>query len=131
MPTIVIVLAVLGLVGIVASIYASTKTKNIFKESERPKNWNKIRIFAFIIGGVIGVATWPLTYWMGYPIEINEENWRIVGMPFFVAAFDSIGRDYVGVLTMPGVIANSIFWALLPQLGLFLWAKRKNTNQNA
>jgi hypothetical protein len=40
-----------------------------------------------------------------------------------VAYFDSAGRDYVGPLTMPGVIANMIFWALVPQIILNIWGK--------
>ena len=130
MPTIIIGLAIIGLIGIVAGIYSTVKTRNIFEENEHPKNWSKIRIFLLVAGLVVGIATWPLTYWMGYPININEENWRIVGIPFFVAAFDSAGRDYVGLLTMPSVIANSVFWALLPQLVLLLWAKREKRNGN-
>ncbi len=129
MPNITIVLAILGLVGIIAGIYSSIKANSIFKEMNTPTNWKRTRIVIIIVGLVIGMATWPLTYWMGYPIIINEENWRIVGLPFFVAAFDSAGRDYVGVLTMPGVIANSVFWALMPQMGLYLWAKKRIKNE--
>jgi hypothetical protein len=61
---------------------------------------------------------------MGYPIHAEAEVGRIVGFPFFVAYFDSEGRDYVGVLTMPGVIANALFWFVAPQLVLYFIIRR-------
>jgi len=78
-----------------------------------------MRLGAFLMGGlVIGAATWPLTYWMTYPISNEGERWWVVGFPFLVAVFDSEGRDYVGPLTMPGVVANGLFWFLVPQIVL-------------
>jgi hypothetical protein len=63
---------------------------------------------------------------MGYPLHVGKEVARIVGVPFFVAYFDAEGADFVGPLTMPGVMANCVFWFLLPQTILFLvWRRRR------
>ena len=83
-------------------------------------------VAALVVGVLLGTASWPLTYWMGYPIRVEAEAGRIAGFPFFVAYFDSEGRDYVGPLTMPGAVANSLFWFLVPQFVLFLLSRRAN-----
>ena len=58
-------------------------------------------------------------------MHIEAKPGRIVGVPVFVAYFDSDGRDYVGPLTMPGVIANGLFWFFVPQLVIRVLAHRK------
>jgi len=65
---------------------------------------------------------------MSYPVHVEVETGRVVGFPFFVAYFDSEGRDYVGVLTMPGVIVNGLFWFLAPQLAVYSCARRRSSD---
>lgn len=128
MPIIVVVLAGLGLVGIVVGLYAVYAAGKFATRGPTPAKWRLLRLSALAIGVVLGVATWPLTAWMGYPIETPSGVGRVVGLPFFVAFFDSTGRDYVGPLTMPAAIANIVFWFMVPQLALLFgghyWRKR-------
>lgn len=133
MPLSVIVLAVLGLGGILGGIYAAFATATFSNKGPAPRKWKVIRARLFVIGIPAGLATWPLTYWMGYRVETADGVYRIVGIPFMVACFDSAGRDYVGPLTMPGVIANIVFWSLLPQVFLLFWGRiwRKQATERA
>lgn len=128
MPIIVIVLAGVGLVGIVAGLYAVYAAGKFAARGAAPAKWRLLRLSALALGVVLGVATWPLTVWMGYPIETPSGVGRVVGLPFFVAFFDSAGRDYVGPLTTPAAIANVVFWFMVPQLALLFgghhWRKR-------
>jgi hypothetical protein len=130
MPTIVIVLALIGVVGIVAGAVALRTNwvrSQVGQTTTFRRWWPWI---ALLLGTLLGIASWPLTYWMGYTIQIEAQPGRIVGFPFFVAYFDSEGRDYVGSLTLPGVIANCIFWFFIPQLALRFFNRRRPV-QNA
>ena len=123
MPPLVIALACLGFAGIVVGGLALRK--NWMKTSTADAStWRRWLWRSLLFGVLLGAASWPLTYWMGYPIHVEAEVGRVVGFPFFVAYFDSEGRDYVGMLTMPGVIANGLFWFIVPQVALYLLLRR-------
>lgn len=81
-------------------------------------------MFAIIVGVVTAPASWPLTYFMGYPVRVEDGTGRFVGIPFFIAYFDPQGRDYVGLITMIGVVLNGIFWFLFPQVILWISSLR-------
>lgn len=119
-----IIIAIFGFAGIltgIVSLRANYLKSKIARSSISSRRWFWA---AILIGVASGIASWPLTYWMGYSIHIESEVGRVVGFPFFVAYFDSAGRDYVGPLTLPGVIANGLFWFLIPQLALHLYNLR-------
>ncbi|NVN92085.1 MAG: hypothetical protein HXX11_15995 [Desulfuromonadales bacterium] len=121
---VIIVLAILGVAVIIYGIVAMIKVRRLAKDNNAPKNLRKIHIISIAIGISIGLATWPATYFMGYPYINGDETGRIVGIPFMVAFFDSQGRDYVGPYTMPGVVSNIVFWFFVPQILLLLYSKR-------
>lgn len=80
-------------------------------------------MLAFGVGIVLAVASWPLTYALGYPVrERSGGVGRIVGIPFFVAYFDSAGHDYVGAISVVSALANATFWLLLP-ITVWWWAR--------
>lgn len=118
-------LAVLGLIGIICGVIAECKIWLLFKNNIAPANLKKQQIVSLIIGLVIGMASWPGTYFMGYPYSSGNESGRVVGIPFMAAFFDREGRDYVGPYTMPAVVANIIFWFFVPQIILFVYSRRK------
>ena len=118
MPSIVIIIAIIGFLGIVAGVFALRANWLKVKLGESNNLTGRWLWFAMLIGIVLGISSWPLTYFIGYSIHIEAQVGRVVGFPFFVAYFDNAGRDYVGPLTLPGVIANCIFWFLIPQLAL-------------
>jgi uncharacterized membrane protein YfcA len=127
--TLIVVLAVIGLVGLVLGVLALRFISRTQRSGEAPPNWRWLRWTTLIFGAVLGIASWPLTFWMGYPIATPEGEGRIVGLPFFVAFFDSAGRDYVGPLTLVGCIANLAFWFMVPQMMAALygahWRRRR------
>ena len=120
-PKRIFVFAGFGLVGIVGGILALRATGKFATLGPAPQQWRRFRVAALAIGIVGGIATYPLTYWMGYPVTTREGVWRIVGIPFFVAFFDSGGADYVGAFTLPNAVANVLFWFVFPQIILILW----------
>lgn len=87
MPIIVIVLAGIGLVGIVAGLYAVYAAGKFATRGAAPAKWRLLRFSALALGVVLGATTWPLTVWMGYSVETPSGVGRIVGFPFFVAFF--------------------------------------------
>jgi hypothetical protein len=111
MPTIAIALACLGSAGIVAGAFALRATGESSTRGPAPNKWRVLRFTTLVIGILIGITSWLLTYWMTYAIDTPEGIGHIVGLPFFVAFFDSAGRDYIGPLTMPGMVANAFFGA--------------------
>jgi len=124
MPAPVVVLAHFGAVGVIAGAMALISKHRLPKKARFPANWPTTRKLALVAGIVVGAATWPLTYFMGYPISSPDGPGRMVGVPVFVACFDSAGRDYVGPLTVPGAIPNVVFWTLPPQLILYVYGWR-------
>ncbi|SDQ93885.1 hypothetical protein SAMN05216569_2637 [Pseudoxanthomonas sp. CF125] len=52
-----------------------------------------------------------------------------MGFPFFAAAFDPRGADYVGIATIPAIIGNFVFFLALPQL--ILWATGRSRVRGA
>ncbi len=131
MPIAVIAIACLGLAGIILGVVALRGNWQFVKAKPnqvRNRTWLAV---ALVLGVVLDGASWPLTYWMGYPIHVEAEPGRVVGIPFFVAYFDSAGRDYVGPLTMPGVIANSLFWFAVPQIFLYAFNRRRKEEHEA
>jgi hypothetical protein len=125
MPGIVIVIACIGLIAVIAGVVALRSNWRFAQSEPRQAGRRLWLAMTFALGAVLGIASWPLTFWMGYPVHVETEVGRIVGIPFFVAYFDSAGRDYVGALTIPGAFANAIFWFIAPQLALYAINRRR------
>jgi hypothetical protein len=109
-------LALVGLAGITVGVFALRSIARV--SSDDASGWRVARVVMVILGVILGVASWPLTYWMGYSIPTPDGPVRLVGLPFFVASFDSQGRDYVSELTLWGCIGNVLFWFMVPQIAL-------------
>ena len=80
------------------------------------------RVFRFLFGA-IGVIIMAVTAWWEYDPET-----RVLGFPFTSAIFelhDGIWYDHVGVVTVPALIANLVFWLFVPQMPITLMALRK------
>jgi hypothetical protein len=122
--TLIIVFATIGLAGLVAGVFALRFISRVQRSGEAPPNWRRLCSTTLILGALLGISSWPLTFWMGYPIATPEGPGRIVGLPFFVAFFDSAGRDYVSAITFWGCIANLAFWFMVPQMIAALYGAR-------
>ena len=121
-----IALAIFGLFGIGYGIYSLRQNWRSSNSETHGLHSHRNVIMLLIIGAFVGAATWPATYFMGYPVRLENEVGRVVGLPFLVAYFDAGGADFVGPLTMPAVFANFVFWFLLPQTVLhFVWKWRR------
>jgi hypothetical protein len=128
---IIYILAAIGLICIIIGGWAIYYLKKFAKTEYATSSWKNFRIFILIFAILIGLLSWPGTYFMGYPFEVEKEIWRVVGIPFVVAFFDSEGRDYVGPLTMLGIVMNGLFWFLFPHNLLALYSLRLKKKLNA
>jgi len=122
--TLIVVFAVTGLIGLVAGVFALRCILRVQRSGEAPPHWRRLRWATLVFGVLLGIGSWPLTYWMGYPITTPEGPCRIVGLPFFVAFFDNAGRDYVGPITFWGCVANAAFWFMVPHMIAALYGAR-------
>jgi hypothetical protein len=122
----IVILAVLGLAEIVVGALAFRWVRRASDESPGVR-LSIARGVALFLGAVLGLASWPLTGALSYPYAASREVGRVAGLPFMAAYFDAAGRDFVGPLTLPAVLGNAVFWALLPQLVLagYLLAHRR------
>jgi hypothetical protein len=114
----IVLLALVGIVGIVIGGLAVRFVRNATSEDLMAGRLITLRWTAVAVGLVFGLVSWPLTFAMGYSYTTPREVGRVVGLPFMAAYFDAAGHDYVGPLTLPAVLANSIFWGLCPQIML-------------
>jgi hypothetical protein len=112
-----------GIIGIVAGVLAWRYVARSASKSPSSAPWRAIRVTAIISGIVLAVVTYRWVTSLGYSISTPEGAVRIVGLPFFVAYFDSTGNDYVGWITYVGALGNIIFWFLAPQLAAALYAR--------
>ena len=121
----VIGFAVFGLIGIVLSVVAIRANRHVAMSGNPSKDW----LFARRLSGPIGLALGLASYFIWYTVNDNGQTWRVMGFPFFAAAFDSDGFDYVGITTIPAVIGNFLFFAALPQF--LLWAAAHRRSRSA
>jgi hypothetical protein len=80
---------------------------------------------SWLVALALGIGS----FFISYPLKDHGETWRVIGVPFFVAAFDPRGFDYVGPTSGVAVIGNFLFFAALPQL--ILWATRHSWSRGA
>lgn len=107
--------AIFGLLGIVFAVVAIRANRRI-ASSGAGERWLAARRWSGLVGVALGIGS----YFIWYPLQDHGETWRVMGFPFFAAAFDSRGSDYVGLTTIPAVIGNFLFFAAIPQF--ILWA---------
>ena len=115
------VLAILGVIEIILGFFAMRFTKRICESNEKYLFQRRLRKVSLIIGAGLAIASWPLTYFLGYPYGTGVETGRVVGIPFIVAYFDSAGRDYISSFMLPAIVGNSVFWFAVPHIMLAIY----------
>jgi len=113
-----------GVVGIILSIRALRYVSRSAARAPTAARWTTLRAGALIVGLVLAVASLVLVTGLSYPVSTEDGPGHVAGLPFFVAYFDSQGRDYVGLLSYIGWLGNYVFWLLVPQLVLAAYARR-------
>ena len=116
-----LVLAIMGLLGIVLAVVAIRSNRQFAVSGQAKKDW----LLARRISGPLGLILGAASYFIWYDFNYNGETWRVMGFPFFAAAFDPRGSDYVGITTIPAVVGNFLFFAVLPQLALWATGSRR------
>ena len=114
-------LGLVGLAGIVGGVFALRSVARLSRGDHHGSR--AAQIAAIVVGLIIGLASWPLTYWMGYSIPTSDGPARLVGLPFFVASFDKEGRDYVSDWTLWACVGNVLFWFMVPQIALAFYRR--------
>ena len=128
----ILALFCIGIVGLVAGTIAVWQLRRISRsELTKPRRWRLLRGAATLTGLAMGIGSFFLTGWTMYPVAEPAGTGHVVGIPFFAAYFDAQGRDYVGAITLVSGAANVIFWFLVPQIVLWLYAAiwRRATRQ--
>lgn len=115
------ILTGIGILGIIIGIWSIINLKKIDKYDYVPSYWKKLRASVFIFALLLGISTWPGTFFMGY--SLNEKI-RAVGIPFIVAYFDSDGRDYLSSFALFSIVMNGLFWFALPNILLSVYSKK-------
>jgi hypothetical protein len=82
--------------------------------------WLRIYRWRYLLGFILGITS--TLFW--YPSHINGERFKVLGLPFTIMLLGHDGKDYVGTLTFPSFLADMVVWALIPDLFLWLWARR-------
>ena len=116
----ILAFAIFGLFGIAISVFAIRSNRRIATSGNPSKDWLLARRLSGPLGLILGIAS----YFIWYNLHDNGQTWRVMGFPFFAAAFDSQGADYVGFTTIPAAIGNFLFFAALPQFVLFATGRR-------
>lgn len=121
---IISVLTLLGILSLILGFWSILYVNKFIKSGHAFPNWKKLRVIVLLIGLILGMLSWPGTFFMGYPLSFGGETIRVVGIPFMAAYFDSSGHDYVGFLTPLSVFGNGIFWFFLPHIFFAIYTKK-------
>jgi len=113
----IIVLSVVGLLIAIGEFFAARSNRFAFKQAQASALWLRVYRWRWLVGVLFAIAS----AFIYYPMTGGEERYRVMGLPFMVAAFDSAGRDYVGPLTTPSFLANAAIWFFLPHVAFFSW----------
>ena len=121
---IISVFTILGILSLILGFWSILYVNRFIKSGHAFPDWKKLRVIVLLIGLIVGVLSWPGTFFMRYHLSSGGETVRVVGVPFIAAYFDSNGHDYVGFLTLLSVFGNGIFWFLLPHIFFAIYTKK-------
>jgi hypothetical protein len=116
---IVVVLTIAGVIILLSSVCAWYRNTRLEAQS-LPARWVRLWRWRWAIGAALGVSS----VFMRYPLQGNDGQYLIHGIPFFAYAFDQDGLDYLSPFTMPFMLLNFVTWLYLPQLMLSLVTRR-------
>jgi hypothetical protein len=113
--------AILGILGLIAGVVALRRNRSFAATEQAHKSWVQLRRWSWLVSLALAVGS----YFISFSYQAEAEVYRVLGFPFFAAAFDEAGRDYIGPLTVPAMIGNAVFFALLPHIALWLSSRRR------
>ena len=112
-----------------AGVYSLFSSLFLSLSGRGPKNWKKLCYGSLLAGLVLGLASWLGTFWMLLPYpNIAGEGW-FAGFPYVAVYVDGTGYHYYFNFTQASVVANGIFWFLLPMAGLHLYGRHWRRQQ--
>jgi len=117
------ILVILTIAMIGFEIFCFKKNKKIYKSYNVTSKWKQTYKWRWIIG----IIFIPISL-IEYPMFGTSNT--VVGFPLIIAAFDEVGRDYVGVTTTPFAVINTIVWFFMIQIILYIWSKFINKTSN-
>jgi hypothetical protein len=109
-----------GFIVVALETIALWQNRKFAKLMPRERAWRRVYRWRYLLGLVLAVAS----TFLWYPSFFNGERFTVVGLPFVIMLFDQAGKDYIGTLTIPSFLADIVVWLLIPDLLLWLWAKR-------
>ena len=82
MPALVIVLALIGLAGIIAGLVALRRNWRRAKGGTAVVPHQRMFGAALALGLALAVGSWLLTFFMGYTVSVEPKPGRVIGIPF-------------------------------------------------
>ena len=87
----IVVFLILGILLLVAEIYAVRQNRKRVAEGTYPARWRSIYRWQLAIGVPLAIAA----AFISYPVSGATDQYRVSGVPFIVLAIDQRGWDYV------------------------------------
>ncbi len=116
-----VAMELLGLAIFITEIVSAIKNIKFKKATVMKSTWKRSYWWSWAVGIPLAVSS----VFMIYKITSDSgETYSIIGLPFFAGAFNSKGADFVSPLTPLFMLANIIFWLLIPQLYMWVWSFR-------
>lgn len=98
---IISILTIVGILGLILGSWAILYMNKFIRSEHAFPISKKLRSVVLLMGLIIGVLSWPGTFFMGYPLSAGGETVRVVGIPF-MAADNAVALDGV-IATMMGL----------------------------
>jgi len=117
--TMLIAFMIFGAVWFALSVRAWRLNKTLAASLPTASPWRKAYRFWWLLGLLLGVAS----YFIAFPVTTSE-RYVVHGFPFPAYAFDAAGHDYVGLLTLPFMLANFVCWFLAAHFCFWLASRR-------
>jgi len=128
-PIMLITISVAASLLMLAGVYSLFSSLLLSFSGNGPGNWKKLCYSSLAAGLVLGLASWLGTFWMLLPYpNIAGEGW-FAGFPYVAVYVDSSDYHYYFNFTKLSVIANGIFWFLLPMIGLNVYGRHWHRRQ--
>ena len=115
--------------GIVGVVWGMVAARNTFRNRGMVLIAPRLRAYPIVI--VIGLALACGSVFVRYPLNPDTV---VYGFPFMSAIFQRQNgqwADFVGPLTFPAVVANGVFFFLVPQIALDAVIRKRARRKHA
>lgn len=100
-----------------------------YRSTGYPKHWKKLFLGSLLAGLLLALTSWLGTFFFLLPYRnIVGDGW-FAGLPFVAVYIDGNDNYYDFSFTRLSMLANIVFWFLLPMSGLHLYGQHWRRRQ--